>query len=40
VARVYEVVRLMPPGPDGVLQYRVKRQGDEWMVSDTEIEKA
>jgi hypothetical protein len=38
---VYEVVRLMPPGPDGVPLYQVKGSGGgERVMTETEIEKA
>jgi hypothetical protein len=37
---VYEVVRLMPPGPDGVPQYRVKGEGGgERVVHENELAK-
>ena len=36
---IYEIVRLMPPGPDGIPQYRVKGQEGERMVHEREIEK-
>jgi hypothetical protein len=37
---VYEVVRLMPAGQDGVPQYRVKGPEGERMMHENEIEKA
>jgi hypothetical protein len=38
---VYEIVRLMPPGPDGVPLYRVKGEGGgERVVHENEIDKA
>lgn len=37
---VYEVIRLMPPGPGGVPQYRVKGAGGERVVHEKELAKA
>ena len=37
---IYEVVRLMPAGPDGVRQYRVQGQEGERVLHENEIENA
>jgi len=38
---IYEIVRLMPPGPDGVPRYRVQGQGGgERVVHENELAKA
>jgi hypothetical protein len=40
LAGVYEIVRLMPPDQNGVLQYRIKGPEGERMVSERDIQKA
>jgi|tagenome__1003787_1003787.scaffolds.fasta_scaffold20850088_3 hypothetical protein len=37
---LYEIVRLIQAGPDGLLLYRVKHERDECVVAEDEIEKA
>jgi hypothetical protein len=37
---VYEIVRLMPPAPDGNPLYRVARGGSERVMGQNEIERA